>query len=278
MFARTAALTFAASLLLATASPAAGVEPGSSLVAPPAARPRPAPAAEPAVRSTSLRRFLESPGREEGRVKLWLRFNREARLVEEGARDFLETLIQLTARAPADVIFMHEHVQIEAESLSAEQEIEALVDARAELLAELDKADPEHALLEGERAPPWSPDGKLDREALAGLSYARTGRSGPLSPEMERLLERLGAVERRLGAVEQQLLPASEEALGAALLALASGEATMLEVVHGLHFLKHQQRTRLELRVHRELMLLELARQLGCRVEQLPWLSVQVAG
>jgi hypothetical protein len=278
MFARCAALTFVASLLLATASVASGVEPGSPLVVPPAPRPRAAPAAEPAVRRTSLPRFLESPGREDGRVKLWLRFNREARLIEEGARDFLETLSQLVANAPGDVIFSHEHVQIDAESLSAEQEIEALVDAREELLAELGKADPDRAILGGERAPPWSPDGTLDREALVGLGFARTGRSGPLSPDVDRLLGRLGGVERRLGAVEQQLLPASEEALGTALLALASGEATMLEVIHGLHFLKHQQRMRLELRVHRELLLLELARQLGCRVDQLPWVSSQVTG
>jgi hypothetical protein len=191
--------------------------------------------------------------------------------LEEGTRDFLETLIQLAARAPAEIIYAHEHVQLEAEALAAQQEIEELVDARAELLAELGRADPENAVLAGELPRPWSPDGTLDREALAGLDFARTGRSKALSPEVDRVLTRLSAVDRRLDAVEHQLLPAAEEALGSALLALSSAEASMLEVVHGLHFLKHQQRTRLELRIHRELLLLELARQLGCRVDQLPW-------
>jgi hypothetical protein len=270
MFVRSTALTLFTTLLLAMAAQAAGVEPGSPLTVQPA-RPRPAaPAAKPTPRGISLPRFLESPGREEARVQLWLRFNRQARGLEEGVRDFLETLILVTSRAPSEVIYSHEHVQLEAESLAAEQEIEALVDARAELLAELGRADPDHAILEGELPPPWSPDGTLDREAL--------GRSSRLNPEAERVLTRLSAVERRLDAVEHQLLPAAEEALGSALLALSSAEASMLEVIHGLHFLKHQQRTRLELRVHRELLLLELARQLGCRVDQLPWLSAPMAG
>jgi hypothetical protein len=276
MLARGPALICFTTLLLAT-WPAAGVEPGSplSIKAP---RPRAAPAAEPAPRSVSLPRFLESPGKEEARIQLWLRFNQEARGLEEGVRDFLVTLMQITAEAPRGVVYSHEHVQLEAETLAAEQEIDELVDGRAELLAELGRADPEHAVLEGELSPPWSPDGLLEREALVGLSFARTGRSGALSPELERVLARLGAVERRLDAVEHQLLPTAEEALGGALLALSSAEASMLEVIHGLHFLKHQQRTRLELRIHRELLLLELARQLGCRVEQLPWSSAPMAG
>ncbi|WP_224360977.1 hypothetical protein [Hyalangium versicolor] len=85
-------------------------------------------------------------------------------------------------------------------------------------------------------------------------------------------------VERRLDAVENQLLPTAEEALGSALLGLAAGEATVLELVHGLHFLKDQQRTRLELRVHRELLLMELARQAGCRVDQIPFTQSPFAG
>jgi len=277
MFIRSAALNLFLPLLLATAAQASGVEPGSPLVVQ-SSQPRAAPVAPSAPRVVSLPRFLESPGREEARVRLWLRFNQEARGLEEGARDFLETLIQLTERTPSDIIYSHEHVQLEAEVLAAQQEMEELVDARAELLAALGRADPEHAILSGELPPPWSPDGTLEREVLAGLDFARTGRRQPLSPEVDRVLTRLSAVERRLDAAEHQLLPAAEEALGSALLALSSAEASMLEVVHGLHFLKHQQRTRLELRVHRELLLLELARQLGCRVEQLPWPSVPVAG
>ncbi|MBN1210765.1 MAG: hypothetical protein JXB05_38305 [Myxococcaceae bacterium] len=277
MSVRITPLSLVATLLLATASQAGGVEPGTPLSVQPQKR-RAAPAAQPSPRSSSLARFLESPGKEEARVQLWLRFNREAHGLEEGARGFLETLLLLTLQAPVDVIYPHERVQLEAEVLAAELESEALGDARAELLEELGKADPDHALLEGELAPPWSPDGALDREALQGLLLARTGRSGPLSPAVERVLGRLGAVERRLYGLEQQVLPVAEEALGAALLALSSAEASMLEVVHGLHFLKHQQRSRLELRVHRELLLMELAQQLGCRVEQLPWVSAPVAG
>ncbi|HEX8706091.1 MAG TPA: hypothetical protein VF815_45070 [Myxococcaceae bacterium] len=269
MFVRSAALILLPSLLLTTAARASGVEPGSPLIVQPP-RPRAAPAAPPAPRSVSLPRFLESPGSEEARVQLWLRFNQEARGLEEGTRDFLQTLIGLAARAPADIIYAHEHVQLEAEVLAAEQEIEALVDARAELLAERGRADPEHAILSGELPPPWSPDGTLDRAEL--------GRVRRLSPEADRVLTRLATVDRRLDAVEHQLLPAAEEALGSALLALSSAEASMLEVIHGLHFLKHQQRARLELRVHRELLLLELARQLGCRVDQLPWPEEPVAG
>jgi hypothetical protein len=277
MATRDVPLLLLATLLLATASQAGGVEPGSRLpVQNP--RPRPTQAAEPSPRSTSLPRFLEEPGKEEGRVALWLRFNREARLLEEGSRDFLETIIQLAAQVPQDVIYSHERVQLEAESLAAEQEIQALVDARAELLEERGRADPERALLEGEQAPPWSPDGTLDREALVGLVFAHTGRSGPLSSQVQRLLSRLEAVERRLDSVEHQLLPAAEESLGAALLALSSAESSMLEIIHGLHFLKHQQRTRLELRVHRELLLMELAREAGCRVDQLPWAKAPITG
>ncbi len=268
---RAPALLFAAFLLLATATQAGGVEPGSPLVLKPA---RPAPAAL----STSLPRFLEEPGRQEDRLQLWLRFNREARDIEEGGRDFLETLILLVAQAPADVVYSHERVQLEAEALAAEQEIEALVEARATLLSERGRADPDLALLEGERPAPWTLDGKLDHDAIGGLVFARTGRSGPLSPDLERMLTRLEGVERRLHTLEHQLLPAAEEALGSALLALSTAEASMLEIVHGLHFLKHQQRSWLELRVQRELLLLEIARQLGCQVEQLPWVSAPLAG
>ncbi len=268
MVVRSASLILLATLLSATASQAGAVEPGSPLpVAPP--RQRAAPAAEPSPRSLSLSRFLESPGKEEARIQLWLRFNREAREIEEGARDFLETLRQLTAHASQDVIYSHERVQLEAESLLAQQEVDELTDARTELLEDLGKADPDHALLEGELAPPWSPDGALDRAALG---------SKALSPGVDRVLGRLASVDNRLDAVEHQLLPTAEEALGSALLALSSGEATMLEVVHGLHFLKHQQRLRLELRTHRELLLMELARQAGCRVDQLPWVESSVAG
>jgi len=277
MVARRLPLLLLATLLLSTASQASGVEPGSPLpVQNP--RPRPAQAAEPSPRSTRLPRFLEEPGKEKARVALWLRFNREARLLEEGSRDFLETIIQLSAQVPQDIIYSHERVQLEAESLAAEQEIQALVDARAELLEELGRADPDRSILEGELAPPWSPDGTLDREALVGIIFAHTGRSGPLSPRVARVLNRLEGVERRLDSVEHQLLPAAEEALGAALLALSSAEASMLEILHGLHFLKHQQRTRLELRVHRELLLMELAREAGCRVDQLPWAKAPITG
>ncbi len=270
-------LSLLAALLLSTASLASGVEPGSPLTVQPH-RSRPKQATVPPAKSLSLSRFLEEPGTEEERVRLWLRFNREARVIEEGARDFLEMLIMLTDLASRDVIYAHEHVQLDAESLSAEQEIAELMDAREALLEERGKGDPDHAVLEGELAPPWSPDGVMDREALGGLIFARTGRAAPLSPQVERVLGRLGSVERRLDSVEHQLLPASEEALGAALLALSSAEATMLEVIHGLHFLKHQQRTRLELRVHRELLLMELARQVGCRVDQLPWVTGAISG
>ena len=269
MLARSAAFLLLATFLSAPVSQAGAVEPGSPLpVQPP--RPRPvAPVAEPAPRSLSLSRFLEAPGKEEGRIQLWLRFNREARELETGARDFLETLSQLTAQAPKDVVYSRERSQLEAETLAAQQEIEELVDARADMLEDLGKADPDHAILGGELAPPWSPEGTLDREVLASKA------SGP---QVDRVLGRIETVERRLDAVEHQLLPASEEALGSALLALSSGEASMLEVVHGLHFLKHQQRMRLELRVHRELLLMELARAAGCRVDQLPWVYSPVAG
>jgi hypothetical protein len=275
--ARSVCLSLLAMLLLSTASLAGGVEPGSPLsVQQPRSRPK--QAAAPSVRSLSLSRFLEEPGTEEDRVKLWLRFNREARVLEEGARDFLETLIMLTDLASRDVIYSHEHVQLDAELLAADQEVEELTDARQALLEEQGRKDPDHAILEGELAPPWSPDSTLDREALGGLIFAHTGRPGVLGPQVERVLGRLAGVERRLDSVEHQLLPASEEALGSALLALSSAEATMLEVIHGLHFLKHQQRARLELRVHRELLLMELARQAGCRVDQLPWVTEAISG
>lgn len=277
MVTRRVSLLLLATLLLTPASRAAGVEPGSRIpVQNP--RPRPAQAAEPQPQGSSLLRFLENPGKDEARVALWLRFNREARLLEEGSRDFLETIIQLAAQVPQDIIYSHERVQLEAESLAAEQEIQSLVDARAELLEELSRADPDRSLLEGERAPPWSPDGPLDREALVGIVFAHTGRSGPLGARVVRVLNRLEGVERRLDSVEHQLLPAAEEALGAALLALSSAEASMLEVTHGMHFLKHQQRTRLELRVHRELLLQEVAREAGCRVDQLPWAKAPITG
>jgi hypothetical protein len=266
-----------ATLLFSTASLAGGVEPGSPLPVQPQ-RSRPKQAAAPSMRSLSLSRFLEEPGTEEDRVRLWLRFNREARVIEEGARDFLETLIMLTDLASRDVIYSHEHVQLDAELLAADQEVAELMDAREALLEEWGRKDPDHAILEGKLAPPWSPDWTLDREALGGLIFARTGRPGGLGPEVERVLGRLDGVERRLDLVEHQLLPVSEEALGLALLALSSAEATMLEVIHGLHFLKHQQRTRLELRVHRELLLMELARQAGCRVDQLPWVTEAISG
>jgi hypothetical protein len=269
MVARSASFLLLATFLSATASQAGGaVEPGSPLkVSPP--RQSAAPAAEPSSRGWSLSRFLDSPGKDEGRLQLWLRFNREARGIEEGARDFLETLSQLTAQASSEVIYSHERVQLEAELLLAQQEVDELTDARTELLDDLGKVDPDHAILEGEVAPPWSPDEPLDREALSAKMRSVAG---------ERVFARLQGVERRLDAVEQELLPAAEESLGSALLALASGEATMLEVVHGLHFLKHQQRMRLELRTQRELLLRELARQAGCRVDQLPWGASPVAG
>jgi hypothetical protein len=277
MLTRSVPLVLLATLLLSPASQAGGVEPGSKLsIQNP--RPRTAQQAEPSSRSTSLPRFLDEPGKDKARVTLWLRFNREARLLEEGSRDFLETILQIAAQVPQDIIYSHERVQLEAESLAAEQEIQALVDARAELLEELGRADPERSILEGERSPPWSPDGALDREALVGIVFAHTGREGPLSPQIVRVLGRLEAVERRLDSVEHQLLPAAEEALGSSLLALSAAEASMLEITHGLHFLKHQQRTRLELRVHRELLLMEVAREAGCRMDQLPWAKAPITG
>lgn len=277
MMARSVPLFLLATLLFSTASLAGGVEPGSPLsVQPPHSRAK--QAAAPSLRSLSLSRFLEEPGTEEDRVKLWLRFNRDARVIEEGARDFLEMLVMLTDLASRDVVYSHEHVQLDAELLAADQEVAELMDAREDLLEEQGRKDPDHVLLEGELAPPWSPDGVLDREALGGLIFVRTGRSGGLGPQVERVLGRLEGVERRLDSMEHQLLPASEEALGMALLALSSAEATMLEVIHGLHFLKHQQRTRLELRVHRELLLMELARQAGCRMDQLPWVTEAISG
>ncbi|WP_224242619.1 hypothetical protein [Hyalangium gracile] len=278
MVARGVCILLLATLLYVPSSQAGGVEPGSPLAVQPAPKRPPAPAAPASSRGLSLSRFLESPGKEEARIQLWLRFNRSATEIEQGVGDFLETLIQLSAQASQDVIYVHERVRLEAEALASQQEIEDLRDARTELLEELDREDPERAILGGEKAQPWSPDGTLDREALAGPAFKPKGRAGSLSRDMERVLGRLGTVERRLDDVEHQLLPIAEEALGSSLLALASGEASMLEVIHGLHFLKHQQRTRLELRVHRELLLMELARQAGCRVDQLPWVFSPVAG
>jgi hypothetical protein len=269
--------TFLVVLSLLLAGPAGAVEPGSPLGIQPPPRPRPV-ATPPAPRSVELPRFLESPGREEASVRLWLRFNREAHGLEQGVRDFLETLGRLAARMPPEVVFAHEHVQLDAELLAVDQELMNLEEARRLLLEELGRSDPDHALLEGELPPPWSPDGALDRDALVGLNFARTGKAGPLGPAVERLLARLDSVERRLASMEVLMLPAAEEALGATLIALSSGEASILEVVNGLRFLEQQQRVRLELRTQRELLLLELARQLGCTVEQLPWSSATPQG
>lgn len=249
-------------LVLLLSGPARAVEPGSPLAVQP-----------PTPRPVELARFLESPGREEASVRLWLRFNREAQGIAQGTRDFLDTLGRVSARLPRDVLLTHEHVLLDAELLAANQELVTLREAREGMLAELGRSDPDHAILEGELPPPWSPDGKLEREALVGLVYARSGRAGPLGPAVERLLARLDSVERRLESMETRLLPAAEEALGATLLALSSGEAGLVDVLHGLRFLEQQRRTRLELRTGRELLLLELARQLGCSVEQLPWSS-----
>ncbi len=269
--------TFLVVLLLLLAAPAGAVEPGSPLGIQPPPKPRPV-ATPPAPRSVELSRFLESPGREEASLRLWLRFNREAHGLELGVRDFLDTLGRLAAQVPAGVVLAHEHVQLDAELLAAEQELVTLEEARRLLLEELGRSDPDNAILEGELPPPWSPDGMLDRDALVGLGFARSGKAGPLGPTVERLLARLGSLDRRLASMEVLLLPAAEEALGATLLALSSGEASILEVVNGLRFLKQQQRARLELRTQRELLLLELARQLGCTVEQLPWSSATPQG
>lgn len=262
-------------LLLAGSSPA--VEPGSTLIVQPPPRPRPV-VTPPASRSVELSRFLESPGREEAPVRLWLRYNREARVIAQGTRDFLDTLGRLAALMPQDRTFAHEHLRLDAELLAADQELLTLAEARKLLLDELGRSDPDDAVLEGELPPPWSPDGALDRDALAGLVFARTGKAEPLGRAVERLLSRLASVDRRLSSLEVQLVPAAEEALGASLIGLSSGEATLLEVIDGLGFLERQQRTRLELRTQRELLLLELARQLGCSVEQLPWSSASPQG
>jgi hypothetical protein len=260
------------------AGPAGASEPGNRIpIQPPSPRSRPAPAAsEP--RLVELSRFLEAPGRDEDRIRLWLRYNREARIIEQGARDFLDTLIDFTAELPAESLFHHEHLQLDAELISVVQEVVSLEEARKVLLEELGRRDPDHSLLTGERLAPWSPDGRLERDSLMGLAIARSGRAGPLGPELERLLGRLGSVDRRLASLELQLLPTAEESLGAALIGLSQREASLLEVVHALRFVRQQQRARLELRVFRELLLLELARQLGCSVEQLPWASVSPAG
>jgi hypothetical protein len=264
-------------LTLLLAGPAGAVEPGSPLTVQQPPRPRPV-VTPPAPRPVELARFLESPGREEASLRLWLRFNREAHGLEEGVRDFLDTLGRFTAQLPQELVFTHEHVQLDAELLAADQELVTLEEARKLLLDELGRSDPDQAILEGELPPPWSPDGTLDREALVGLAFARSGKAAPLSPVVDRLLSRLASVDRRMASLEVQLLPAAEEALGAALIALSSGEASLLEVLNGLRFLKQQQRARLELRTQRELLLLELARQLGCTVEQLPWSSSSPQG
>jgi hypothetical protein len=264
-------------LPLLLAGSAGAVEPGSPLSVQPMPRPRPV-APPPAPRPVELSRFLEAPGREEASVRLWLRFNREAHGIERGARDFLDTLGRFAAQLPTELVFTHEHVQLDAEVLAADQELVTLEEARGLLLEELGRSDPDNALLEGELPPPWSPDGTLEREALMGLSFAHSGKAVPLGPVVERLLVRLASVDRRLASLELQLLPVAEEALGAALIGLSSGEASLLEVINGLRFLKQQQRARLELRTQRELFLLELARQLGTTVEQLPWASAIPAG
>jgi hypothetical protein len=270
--------TFLVVLSLLLAGPAGAVEPGSPLtIQQPPARPRPV-ATPPAPRSVELSHFLEAPGREEASLRLWLRFNREAHGLVRGVRDFLDTLGRVAAQLPQGVVFAHEHMKLDAEMLAADQELMTLEEARKLLLEELGRSDPDHAVLEGELPPPWSPDGTLDRDALVGLGFARTGKALPLGPAVERLLARLTSVDRRLVSMEVEVVPAAEESLGATLLALSSGEASVLEVVHGLRFLEQQQRARLELRTQRELLLLELARQLGCTVEQLPWSSVTPQG
>jgi hypothetical protein len=264
-------------LALLLAGPVRAVEPGSPLGIQQPARPRPV-ATPPTPRPVELARFLEAPGREEAAVRLWLRYNREAHGIAQGVRDFLDTLGRLTAQVPREVLFAHEHVRLDAELVAAEQELVTLEEARRLLLEELGRSDPDDAILEGERPPPWSPDGTLEREALVGLVFARTGRAEPLGLAVERLLARLASVDRRLASMEVRLLPAAEESLGASLLALSSGEASLLEVLQGLRFLEQQQRARLELRTQRELLVLELARQLGCSVEQLPWSSASPQG
>lgn len=264
-------------LSLLLVAPAGAVEPGSPLTIQPPSRPRPV-ATPPTPRPVELARFLESPGREEASVRLWLRFNREAHGIAQGTRDFLDTLGRLGAQMPKDVLFAHEHVRLDAELIAANQELLTLEEARRLLLEELGRSDPDHAILEGEKGPPWSPDGVLERDALVGLVFARTGRVAPLGPAVDRLLARLDSVDRRLMSMEGRLLPAAEESLGSTLLALASGEAGLGEVLQGLRFLEQQQRARLELRTQRELLLLELARQLGCSVEQLPWSSASPQG
>ncbi|HZI08753.1 MAG TPA: hypothetical protein VE153_00110 [Myxococcus sp.] len=263
-------------LLLSSApGQARGLEPGSPLLAPP----KPLVAKEaPRPPEPSLPRFLESPGREPARVKLWLRHNREARSIEEGGREFLEKLIQISAQAPREVVFEHERVMLEAEALASDGELAELADARMALLASLRLTDPDFQVLDGELPPPWSPDRPLDREALAGLRFARSGRAGALPEDVDRLLARLTALDARLDTLEGQLLPVAEEALGSALLGMSSGEATMTEVVHGLYFLRHQQRRLLDLRVQRELLLMEVARRAGCSVEELPWNPAPEAG
>jgi hypothetical protein len=100
-------------LLLAAAAQA--VEPGSPLAIQPPSRPRPV-LSPPTPRPVELARFLESPGREEASVRLWLRFNREAHGIAQGTRDFLDTLRRLTARLPKDVLLTHEHVLLDASS------------------------------------------------------------------------------------------------------------------------------------------------------------------
>lgn len=262
-------------LLGASVGEASGLEPGSPLVAPP--RPAEKSVTQRAPEQ-SLARFLESPGKEPARVKLWLRHNRAAREIEEGVREFLERLIQVSSEAPKELVFAHERVMLDAEALATDGELVALADARTELLGRLGRTDPDFNVLEGETPPPWSPDRSVDREALAGLVFARTGRGAGLPPDVDRLLVELASLDKRLGAHEQQLLPVAEEALGAVLLGLASGEATMGEVVHGLHFLKHQQRRLLDLRLQRELLLMEVARRAGCAVEDLPWAAAPDAG
>ncbi len=176
MFVRSAALILVPLLLLTTAAQASGVEPGSPLVVQPS-RPRVAPAARVHAAQRQPAALPRVP-RERGGARPAV-----AALQPGGAPGWRRARgtswrrsSSWRRRLPQDIIYSHERVQLEAESLAAEQEIEALVDARAELLEELGRADPERSILEGELAPPWSPDGALDREALAGLVFAHTGR------------------------------------------------------------------------------------------------------
>ncbi|MFP2908555.1 hypothetical protein ACLESD_26575, partial [Pyxidicoccus sp. 3LFB2] len=151
-------------LLAVNVGEASGLEPGSLLLAPPRKESVKTPAPRPRE-ALSLAAFLESPGRDAARVRLWLRHNREAREVEEGVREFLERLIQLGAEAPPELVFSHERVMLDAEALAADGELVALADARTALLAGTGRMDPDFQVLEGERPAPWTREGSLDRQA-----------------------------------------------------------------------------------------------------------------